>query len=154
MLRRVHRGSIHPNLTLTFADNSVVQVKIEGYDPNIRGLSKELEMDSSLDDVVASAAASTIDLLILDCTLVRLTDKAFERRDSDSSSDSRWDQDHLGIAFKFDGMPHRWYSVWATMQDYDETGTCRFRSYDDIFLSPVAHTPRRSKYSRKNSAQM
>ncbi|KZV85855.1 hypothetical protein EXIGLDRAFT_725429 [Exidia glandulosa HHB12029] len=154
VLKRVHRGAAHPNLTLVFADDSVVQVKIEGYHPNARGLSKELEMDSSLDDFLASSAASTVDLLILDCALVRLTDKAFERSDSDASNDSRWSQDHLGLAFKFEGMPHRWYSVWATMQDFDDDGICRFRSYDDVFLSPVAQTPRRPRHARKNSKQI
>ena len=77
-------------------------LKMEGYNPNVRGLSKELEMDSSLDDVLNTAGNRTVDLVILDCALVRLTDKAFERHDADASSDSRWDQDHLEIAFKYD----------------------------------------------------
>ncbi|EJD52575.1 hypothetical protein AURDEDRAFT_111227 [Auricularia subglabra TFB-10046 SS5] len=153
-LRRVSRGSVHPNLTLFFADDSVVQVKMEGYNPNLRTLSKELEMDASLDDALGSAGSRAVDLVILDCALVRLTDKAFELHETDAAGDTRWDQDHLGIAFKFDGMPHRWYSVWATMADYDEEGVCKFRSYDDVFLSPLAQTPRRPRHARKKSAQV
>jgi hypothetical protein len=52
-------------------------------------------MDSSLDNIMSACGngQSTIDLLISDCALVRLTDKAFETK----VRQERWDQNHLGL---------------------------------------------------------
>ncbi|KAH7108061.1 hypothetical protein BKA62DRAFT_680879 [Auriculariales sp. MPI-PUGE-AT-0066] len=150
-LRTVHRGASHPNLTLVFDDNSSVQVKIEGYHPNLNvgGLSKELEMDESLDSVLNPTGITELNTKILDCTMVRMKDKAFEIHEWDEARDSRWDQHHLGIAFKFEGLPNRWYTVWATMTDRDGDGGAKLLSYDDVFLS--ATTPRRPRHARKKS---
>ena len=151
-LRRIQRGSSHPNLTLHFDDDSSYQVKIEGYRPGSGGLSKELEVDASLDSVLDPSGTTQLNNVVLDCAFIRLRDKAFERHDSDASRDSQWDQSHLGLAFKLEGMPNRWYTVWATMVDRDEDGECKLLSYDDVFLSESA--PRRFiRHGRKKSVQ-
>ena len=104
-------------------------------------------MDSSLDHIL-SVAKSDMDLLISDCAFVRLTDKAFEKK----MRDEKWDQNHLGLAFKFGGDP-AWHCVWATMVEYDEElgGRCTFRSYDDVYLQPVTPTsPRKHRPTGRN----
>lgn len=52
-------------------------------------------MDSSFDSLMAACESgqSNMDLLISDCALVRLTDKAFEKK----AREEKWDQNHLGL---------------------------------------------------------
>lgn len=110
-------------------------------------------MDLSLEQILWGDEGSQIELVIADCTITKLTDKAFERRLEGPRGriyDSKWDQDHLGIAFKFKDIDS-WHSVWASMTDYDEQlGFCKLRSYKDVFLSQLQDGPRhRSKSPRK-----
>ncbi|KAF8497648.1 hypothetical protein JB92DRAFT_2588897, partial [Gautieria morchelliformis] len=139
VLRRVVRSPRHPTITLQFADSTVFQIQVEGYHPNpsLQGIPKELEMDSSLDNIMSACGngQSTIDLLISDCALVRLTDKAFETK----VRQERWDQNHLGLALKFDGDP-AWHCVWAVVVEHDreEGGHETFRSYEDVYLQPIS----------------
>lgn len=106
-------------------------------------------MDSSLDHILSATESrqSPMDLLISDCALVRLTDKAFQR----TQREDKWDQNHLGLAFKFAGDP-AWHCVWATMVEYDEdVGGCTFRSYDDVYLQRVSPgSPRKSRPTGRN----
>ena len=82
---------------------------------------------------------------------MNMTDKAFAIDPSSSSPTAnldvslgnlqphqqRWDQDHIGLAFKF-GEDKIWHCVWATLAEYDDQlGTCVFRSYHDVYLEQV-----------------
>ncbi|KIJ49605.1 hypothetical protein M422DRAFT_161230 [Sphaerobolus stellatus SS14] len=143
VLQRVVRSSRHPMVTLHFRDSTAFQIHVEGYHPNptLRGVPKELEMDSSFADILSlceEADSPDLDLLITDCTFVRLTDKAFER----NGRNERWDQNHLALAFKFEGLPS-WHCVWAAVVEHDnrESGVEIFRSYEDVYLHPVARSP-------------
>lgn len=85
----------------------------------------------------------SVDLLVHGCTLVRLSDKAFERK----QRDSQWDQTHIGIAFKFEDSSKRWHCIWAMLEErHERTGQCVFRSFDDVYLQPVV---RREHYPGK-----
>jgi hypothetical protein len=158
VLKKVRRSSTHPVLTLDFADNTTFQILVDGYDPIHKGVPKELEMDPVLDSIFAND--STVDLPIVDCALITLSDKAFQRKQNDRSPIAaspsgaglhQWDQNHLGVAFKFAGDP-KWHCVWACMQEYDE-GSCVFRSYDDVYLDKLQRSPRKSvkTHTRKRS---
>ncbi|KAJ7680512.1 hypothetical protein DFH06DRAFT_1464693 [Mycena polygramma] len=139
-LKSVRRSEKHPSLTLAFADGTRVQIMVDGYDPVHKGLPKELEMDPRLNDLFTADGA--VDLTVTDCALITLSDKAFARRDND-----HWDQNHLGVAFKFAGgpSPGTWHCVWAILQDHDETGECIFRTYDDVYLEHLQRSPRKAK---------
>ena len=111
-------------------------------------------MDSSFDNLMSACGngQSTMDLLISDCALVRLTDKAFEKK----LREEKWDQNHLGLvgfhvvlsvsscflryqAMKFEGDP-AWHCVWAAVveHDHEEGGHETFRSYEDVYLQPIS----------------
>lgn len=142
VLTRIRRSPHHPTLTLDFADNTTFQVLVDGYDPVHRGIPKTLEMNSSLDPIFnPPEGQASVDLVVSDCASIKLTDKAFERR----NTENRWDQNHLGIAFKF-GDEKRWHCVWATLSEYDEKmGSCTFRSYDDVYLDRLNRSPRKHR---------
>lgn len=108
-------------------------------------------------------------MLVTDCALIRLTDKAFERQKAKAAEttkhglapsigkEAKWDQNHLGIAFKFASVEtedtrSRWHCVWATLAEYDEdAGTCLFRSYDDVYLNKLERSPRKGRFKRNKS---
>lgn len=121
VLTKLSRSSKHPTLTLDFSDNTTFQILVDGYDPVHRGLPKELEMDSSLEQLLTTGQAH-VEWTIKDCALITLTDKAFESREREQ----RWDQNHTGVAFRCleDRM---WHCVWATLTDHDHD-KCVFRS--------------------------
>jgi len=163
VLKRVSRSSIHPVLTLDFTDNTTFQILVDGYDPMHRGVPKELEMDPLLTELFTQGPSSQMELTIVDCALITLSDKAFQRRQMTSDRAptnphdvQQWDQHHLGVAFKFAGENRgtettRWHCVWATLEEYDE-GSCVFRSYDDVYLNKLQRSPRKSKsHMRKPS---
>jgi len=57
-------------------------------------------MDASFADILSlckEADSPDLDLVISDCTFVRLTDKAFEK----SPQDNKWYQNHLGLVNKY-----------------------------------------------------
>lgn len=117
-------------------------------------------MDSNFDDLMSACGngQSTMDLLITECALVRLTDKAFQKR----AQEEKWDQNHLGLvgssqlhpcpvvlcyqAFKFESDP-AWHCVWAAMveHDHEQGGQETFRSYEDVYLQPVSPSVSPSK---------
>lgn len=111
-------------------------------------------MDLMLEDLLNTRRP--LDLLVVDCALITLSDKAFERKhsrdgkESRNSHDFRWDQKHLGVAFKFAEEEPRWHCVWATLAEYDEEqgGSCVFRSYDDVYLENILPSPRK-KHQKK-----
>ncbi|EIN11849.1 hypothetical protein PUNSTDRAFT_99128 [Punctularia strigosozonata HHB-11173 SS5] len=155
VLTRVRRSPNHPNLTLDFADKTSYQIRVDGYDPVHRGVPKELEVSPSLHDILTPGDIGR--LTITNCAMITMTDKAF-RLDKGKQRDGarreefedRWDQNHLGIAFKFeeenrDGVP-RWHSVWATLVEHDqELGTCVFRSYDDVYIDRLVRHRHRKR---------
>ncbi|TFK54194.1 hypothetical protein OE88DRAFT_1675676 [Heliocybe sulcata] len=180
-LTTIRRSPSHPALTLHFSDNTSFQILVDGYDPVHKGVPKELEMDDGFVGVLEACTAKSErqrgrsasggklakGKLITACALIRMTDKAFERQkiqDEDVAwprlapsfgRESKWDQNHLGLAFKFapsegDDMPSRWHCVWATLAEYDEfVGTCTFRSYDDVYLNKLERTPRKGRSKQK-----
>ncbi|KAK7472669.1 hypothetical protein VKT23_000782 [Stygiomarasmius scandens] len=149
VLSRARRSPVHPVITLDFTDDTSFQILVDGYSPRLRGIPKELEMDDSLDNIIA---AGLVDLEIVDCALITLQDKAFDRKhnlNSDRPVDVRWDQKHLGIAIKFAEENPRWHCVWATLREYDDDlKSCVFRSYDDVYLDRLDRSSRK-RFSRK-----
>ncbi|KAG2150522.1 hypothetical protein DEU56DRAFT_780486 [Suillus clintonianus] len=140
VLRRLSRSSKHPTLTLDFSDNTTFQILVDGYDPVHRGLPKELEMDSSLEQLLNTPTKQAlVEWTIEDCALITLTDKAFESREREQ----RWDQNHSGVAFRF-SEDRMWHCVWATLTDHDD-GTCVFRSYDDVYIDQLHRSPRKRR---------
>lgn len=80
-----------------------------------------------------------MELTIVDCALITLTDKAFEIK----TRLEQWDQNHLGVAFKF-AEDNAWHCVWATLMEHDDMmGECVFRSYDDVYLDQLQRSPRK-----------
>lgn len=138
VLTKLSRSSKHPTLTLDFSDNTTFQILVDGYDPVHRGLPKELEMDSSLEQLLTTGQAY-VEWTIKDCALITLTDKAFESREREQ----RWDQNHTGVAFRCleDRM---WHCVWATLTDHDHD-KCVFRSYDDVYIDQLHRSPRKHR---------
>lgn len=137
VLTKVHRSPTHPNITLDFADNTSYQILVDGYSPRYRGVPKTLETDAALQPLFDPPQGhASVDLLVTDCTIIRMSDRAFERKDGEQ----RWDQDHSAVAFKFGGE-NRWHCVWATLEEFDGQ-LCTFRSFDDVYLEPLVRTPR------------
>jgi len=123
-----------------FSDDTTYQILVDGYDPLHRGLPKQLEMDPTFGSLLDSADGQLdVDQTIDDCALITLTDKAFESR----QREQRWDQNHIGVAFKF-SQDQAWHCVWATLTDH-ENGNCVFRSYDDVYLAQLQHSPRKRR---------
>ncbi|EEB89363.1 hypothetical protein MPER_12547 [Moniliophthora perniciosa FA553] len=148
VLNRARRSSEHPALTLDFADNTSYQIKVEGYDPKWKGIPKELEMNESFDDILLSNDGF-IGLEVIDCAIITLSDKAFERKRS-QETDLQWDKRHLGVAFKFAEASPKWHCVWATLTEYDkDMGSCVFRSYDDVYLERLVRSPRKQRSPKK-----
>lgn len=104
------------------------------------GLPKELEMDPTLASLLDAADGQLhVAFTIEDCVLITLTDKAFDSK----QREQRWDQNHIGVAFKF-REDRSWHCVWATLTDH-ESGQCVFRSYDDVYLDQLQHSPRKRR---------
>ncbi|PBK91448.1 hypothetical protein ARMGADRAFT_1166279 [Armillaria gallica] len=148
VLIRARRSPRHPSLTLDFRDNTAFQILVDGYDPAHPGVPKELEFDPLFDHILAKG--ESLDLTVVDCAFVTLSDKAFQRKhnpDGDRRvNDLRWDQKHLGLAFRFSEEKPRWHCVWAMLEDHDkEQGTCIFRSYGDVYLQRLHRSPRKPR---------
>ncbi|KAJ8587160.1 hypothetical protein M405DRAFT_822055 [Rhizopogon salebrosus TDB-379] len=140
VLTRLSRSRKHPTLTLDFSDNTTFQVLVDGYDPVHRGLPKELEMDSSLEQLLSTPTGQAlVDWTIEDCALITLSDKAFESKEMEQ----RWDQDHIGVAFR-SSEDRKWHCVWVTLTDHDG-GTCVFRSYGDVYINQLHRSPRKRR---------
>lgn len=155
VLRRVRRSRTHPNVTLYFSDRTAFQIRVVGYDPQHRGIPKEIETDHALEPIFNHPAGECgVALTVANAAIITLADKAFAL----GERESRWDQQHSGVALKFreDG---RWHCVWATLEEYSgaEKRACVFRSYHDVYLDvldrpPQRHCPRTRKmrYSDKD----
>jgi len=145
-LTRVQRSPNHPALTLDFSDNTAYRLLVDGYNPG-HGVPKELEMDDTLDNIFNPPNGQlSVALPIIGCTSITLSDKAFQK-------ESRWDQNHLGIAFKFGGgASARWHCVWATLQERDEKDRCIFRSYNDVYLACLQRASPRKIFHRKQNS--
>jgi len=105
-----------------------------------RGLPKELEMDSSLEQLLsAPRGQALVEWTIEDCALITLSDKAFETKEREE----RWDQDHVAVAFRF-SEDRKWHCVWVTLTDHDD-GICVFRSYADVYIDQLQRSPRKSR---------
>ncbi|EMD37898.1 hypothetical protein CERSUDRAFT_83648 [Gelatoporia subvermispora B] len=143
VLRRVRRSRAHPNVTLYFADDTAFQIRVAGYDPQHRGIPKEIETDHALEPIFNHPSGEcNVALTVANAAIITLADKAFAL----GERESRWDQQHAGVALKFreDG---RWHCVWATLQEYEDVDKrdCIFRSYHDVYLDALDRPPRRQK---------
>lgn len=149
VLKHVRRSPNHPAITLSFSDETSYQILVDGYDPRHPGIPKILEMDELLRRLFDPPEGHIdVDLVIMDCCIINLSDKAFAMEDCGQ----RWDQSHSGIAFKFE-EERRWHCVWATLEERDtELDRCVFRSYDDVYLKPLvnrsSHNPRKSRFNK------
>lgn len=135
-LTRISRSSVHPTLTLDFDDHTTAQVLVDGYNPRWKGVPKQLEMDEAFQRLTNNGIVGLETLEILDCAIISLIDRAFQRKqshDNDDDSTVRWDQEHAAVAFKFSGENTHWHCVWATLAEYDESNSCIFRSVLLVF---------------------
>ncbi|KAF5370618.1 hypothetical protein D9758_001894 [Tetrapyrgos nigripes] len=151
VLKCARRSPVHPVITLDFTDNTSFQILVDGYNPRLRGVPKELEMNDSFDQVIA---AGLVDLEIVDCALITLSDKAFDRKQAHDRPDVQWNQQHLGVAIKFAEENPRWHCVWATLREYDDDlQSCVFRSYDDVYIDRLDRSPRKRSARRMSFPQ-
>jgi hypothetical protein len=143
VLIRIRRSLTHPAVTLHFADNTIYQVRVDGYDPVHRGIPKELEMNSVLVPLFKPPGGQiSVHLTVTHARLVKLKDTAHEWS---GTRDSRWKIEHLALALKFAEQPG-WHCVWATMAEYDgDFGPCTFRSFEDVYLAELDPSPRMRK---------
>ncbi|KAJ3724822.1 hypothetical protein C8R42DRAFT_719458 [Lentinula raphanica] len=148
---RISRSSIHPTLTLDFDDHTTAQVLVDGYSPRWKGVPKELEMDEAFQRLTDPGFVGLDTLEILDCAIIKLCDRAFQRKQTDNDQ-VRWDQEHAAVAFKFAGENQQWHCVWATLAEHDEHNVCTFRSFEDVFLDYLQRSPRKksSKSTKQN----
>ena len=143
VLIRIRRSLTHPAVTLHFADNTIYQVRVDGYDPIHRGIPKELEMNSVLVPLFKPPGGQIdVHLTVTHARLVKLKDTAHEWSET---RESRWNVEHLALALKFAEEPG-WHCVWATMAEYDgDFGPCTFRSFEDVYLAELDTSPRMRK---------
>ncbi|KAF8502299.1 hypothetical protein F5888DRAFT_1184685 [Russula emetica] len=150
VLIHIRRSPTHPAVTLHFADKTVYQVRIDGYDPIHRGIPKELEMNSVLLPLFRPPGGQIdVHLTVAQARLVRLKDTAHEWSET---AESRWNVEHVALALKFAEEPGSWHCVWATMAEYDgDFGPCTFRNFDDVYLAQLNNTssPRKRKSPQK-----
>ena len=147
VLIRIRRSLTHPAVTLHFADNTIYQVRVDGYDPIHRGIPKELEMNSVLVPLFKPPGGQIdVHLTVTHARLVKLKDTAHEWSET---RESRWNVEHLALALKFAEEPG-WHCVWATMAEYDgDFGPCTFRSFEDVYLAELDASPRMLKFPPK-----
>lgn len=159
VITSIRRSPTHPALTLHCSDGSSFQVRIDGYNPTYPGVPKTLEMDPSLLSIFNTQGLLS-GLTIVDCVSITLMDKAHDTRvEPEGPRHERWDQHHIGVAFKFledatgDGSGKGWHCIWATLAEYDEERgqgerACVFRSYDDVYLETLQRSPQHSPRKR------
>ncbi|TEB37396.1 hypothetical protein FA13DRAFT_1726486 [Coprinellus micaceus] len=151
VVKQVRKSCTHPTVTIDFDDDTSVQIRVDGYDPRHPGLPKSLETDSHLEELMMREFP--IDIPVLGCAYVTLSDKAFDCRRRNGIDDTlqHWDQQHVGLALKFPYVNTgraRWHCIWATKQDHEEAGgACLFRSYEDVYLERLP----RARRSRPNT---
>lgn len=147
VLIRIRRSLTHPAVTLHFADNTIYQVRVDGYDPVHRGIPKELEMNSVLVPLFKPPGGQiNVHLTVTHARFVKLKDTAHEWSETIKS---RWNVEHLALALKFAEEPG-WHCVWATMAEYDgDFGPCTFRSFEDVYLAELDSSPRMRKFPPK-----
>jgi hypothetical protein len=153
VLIHIRRSPTHPAVTLRFADKTVYQVRVDGYDPVHRGIPKELEMNSVLLPLFRPPGGQIdVHLTVTHARLVQLKDTAYEWSET---AESRWHVEHLALALKFAEEPG-WHCVWATMAEYDDGdfGPCTFRNFDDVYLAELelntsSHRKRKSPQKQR-----
>ena len=135
-LKRITRSATHPVITFFFNDDTSFQVRVDGYNPGYPGLPKAIETDPELESVLIDLD-NHCDMVytISQATLITLTDRAFQAG-TQGRPDSEWKQVHSGFAFKLQ-EEGRWHCLWATLAEFDSSGRCTFRSYDDVYVERV-----------------
>ncbi|KAJ3535499.1 hypothetical protein NMY22_g6464 [Coprinellus aureogranulatus] len=101
------------------------------------------------DATMEPGGRDSLDLPVLGCAYVTLSDKAFEVRSRNSADDAlqqRWNQQHIALALKLptdgSGKAH-WHCLWAAKQVHDVAGGgCLFRSYEDVYLDRLPRARR------------
>lgn len=100
VLIRLQRSPNHPAITLYFEDESVYQIRVDGYNPQHPGLPKQLEVDPSLEEMLFNKdnGRSGLSYTIENAVVTTLKDRATDCR---NSQDVIWDQFHAAVAFRF-----------------------------------------------------
>lgn len=150
VLIHIRRSPTHPAVTLHFADKTVYQVRVDGYDPVHRGIPKELEMNTILLPLFRPPGGQIdVHLTVTHARLVRLKDTAHEWSET---AKSKWKVEHVALALKFAEEPG-WHCVWATKAEYDgDFGPCTFRNFDDVYLAELnTSSPRKRKSPQKQA---
>ncbi|KAJ3554025.1 hypothetical protein NM688_g3316 [Phlebia brevispora] len=142
VLCQIHRSKNHPVLTLHFTDNTVYQIRVDGYDPAYPGLPKLFELDAIFDDFL-SDEQTPHHLTITRAHILTIKDGGFELLPGER--ESKFSQGHDSIALKFEGYDG-WRCISAMIIQRDEVGRCIFRSFQDIYLDKL---DRRSRPGRK-----
>lgn len=67
---------------------------------------KELEVNTSFEEMLnlSQNMDGPLDLTVTNCSFIRLTDKAFERK-LPEDREERWDQNHLGLVHSLILLP-------------------------------------------------
>lgn len=101
VLVRVQRSGTHPAVTFYFADHSIYQVRVDGYDPVHPGVPKEIETDPGFESTVYNGENGRSDLryTIKNAVFTTLKDRGFHRR---NGAEEDWIQGHTAVAFCFE----------------------------------------------------
>ena len=136
VLKRISRSSTHPTVTFYFTDNTTYQVRVDGYNPMYPGIPKEIETDPGFGPILQQlegAGPSSTTYTISHAKMVTLRDRAYEL----GKKESRWDQQHEAVAFKF-AEEGRWHCIWVSLAEYERnTQRCIFRNFDDVYLDKL-----------------
>lgn len=134
VLKRISRSQSHPTITFHFTDNTTYQVRVEGYNPMYPGIPKEIETDPGFGPILQQLESpGNATYTISHAKMVTLHDRAYEL----GKKESRWDQHHEAVAFKF-AEEGRWHCIWVTLAEYERNSRrCIFRSFDDVYLDKL-----------------
>ena len=103
VLVRVQRSATHPVVTLYFADHSIYQVRVDGYDPADPGVAKEIETDPGFEGMIFNAenGRSNLECTIKNAVFTTLKDRAFDQRNG-ARPETAWAKLHVAFAFCFE----------------------------------------------------
>lgn len=103
VLRKVRRSQAHPALTLYFTDNTIFQIRVDGYDPANPGLPKEFELDWEFEKLLdPDGSMPDLNLTIANAAAITMKDSAGYQGNQGQREDL-WANYHTTIALKFEG---------------------------------------------------
>lgn len=134
-LMLIRRSADHPAVFLSFEDGSEYQVLVDGYDPRHGGC--ELELSPDLERILSKPGKQAVESIITHSRFTRMSDFASKR----GQYEERWTVMHDAFTFKIADSP-RWHCISAMRAEYEKSGACTFRTFDDVYLEHVASVPR------------